>query len=319
MINIKNLKKSYNNLEILKGVDLNIEKGSIFGIIGRSGAGKSTLLRCLNGLEKYDSGLLEVDGTDIRTLNEKELRLFRKDIGMIFQQFSLITRDTVYDNIAFPMRCWKFNKKQIDERVKYLINVVGISDKIYSLARELSGGQKQRVAIARALSMNPKILLSDEATSALDPKNSEAIIELLNDINKSMGITIVLVTHQMDILKSICDDMAIIENGIIEDSGKVEDMFLYNPNSLLNLLGNQNILLPDMGINLEIKYKSKEKNNFIEELIKEFNVSIVNMKIDNYKNNTIYDATINVEEDNLNNIYRYLKISGIEYYKIIER
>lgn len=319
MINIKNLKKSYNNLEILKGIDLNIEKGSIFGIIGRSGAGKSTLLRCLNGLEKYDSGLLEVDGTDIRTLNEKELRLFRKDIGMIFQQFSLITRDTVYDNIAFPMRCWKFTKKQIDERVKYLINVVGISDKIYSLARELSGGQKQRVAIARALSMNPKILLSDEATSALDPKNSEAIIELLNDINKSMGITIVLVTHQMDILKSICDDMAIIENGIIEDSGKVEDMFLYNPNSLLNLLGNQNILLPDMGINLEIKYKSKEKNNFIEELIKEFNVSIVNMKIDNYKNNTIYDATINVEEDNLNNIYRYLKISGIEYYKIIER
>lgn len=319
MINIKNLKKSYNNLEILKGIDLNIEKGSIFGIIGRSGAGKSTLLRCLNGLEKYDSGLLEVDGTDIRTLNEKELRLFRKDIGMIFQQFSLITRDTVYDNIAFPMRCWKFTKKQIDERVKYLINVVGISDKIYSLARELSGGQKQRVAIARALSMNPKILLSDEATSALDPKNSEAIIELLNDINKSMGITIVLVTHQMDILKSICDDMAIIENGIIEDSGKVEDMFLYNPNSLLNLLGNQNILLPDTGINLEIKYKSKEKNNFIEELIKEFNVSIVNMKIDNYKNNTIYDATINVEEDNLNNIYRYLKISGIEYYKIIER
>lgn len=319
MINIKNLKKSYNNLEILKGIDLNIEKGSIFGIIGRSGAGKSTLLRCLNGLEKYDSGLLEVDGTDIRTLNEKELRLFRKDIGMIFQQFSLITRDTVYDNIAFPMRCWKFTKKQIDERVKYLINVVGISDKIYSLARELSGGQKQRVAIARALSMNPKILLSDEATSALDPKNSEAIIELLNDINKSMGITIVLVTHQMDILKSICDDMAIIENGIIEDSGKVEDMFLYNPNSLLNLLGNQNILLPDMGINLEIKYKSKEKNNFIEELIKEFNVSIVNMKIDNYKNNTIYDAIINVEEDNLNNIYRYLKISGIEYYKIIER
>lgn len=319
MINIKNLKKSYNNLEILNGIDLNVEKGSIFGIIGRSGVGKSTLLRCLNGLEKYDSGLLEINGIDIRTLNEKQLRLFRKDIGMIFQQFSLITRDTVYDNIAFPMRCWKFTKKQIDERVKYLINVVGISDKIYSLARELSGGQKQRVAIARALSMNPKILLSDEATSALDPKNSEAIIELLNNINKSMGITIVLVTHQMDILKSICDDMAIIENGIIKDNGKVEDIFLYNPSSLSNLLGNQNILLPKIGINLEIKYKSKEKNNFIEKLIKEFDVSMVNIKIDNYKNNTIYDAIINVEEDNLNNIYKYLKISGIEYYKMIGR
>lgn len=319
MINIKNLKKSYNNLEILNGIDLNVEKGSIFGIIGRSGVGKSTLLRCLNGLEKYDSGLLEINGIDIRTLNEKQLRLFRKDIGMIFQQFSLITRDTVYDNIAFPMRCWKFTKKQIDERVKYLINVVGISDKIYSLARELSGGQKQRVAIARALSMNPKILLSDEATSALDPKNSEAIIELLNDINKSMGITIVLVTHQMDILKSICDNMAIMENGIIKDSGKVEDIFLYNPSSLLNLLGNQNILLPKIGLNLEIKYKSKEKNNFIEKLIKEFDINIINMKIDNYKNNIIYDAIINVKEDNLKNIYKYLKISGIEYYKTIGR
>ena len=319
MINIKNLKKSYNNLEILNGIDLNVEKGSIFGIIGRSGAGKSTLLRCLNGLEKYDSGLLEINGIDIRTLNEKQLRLFRKDIGMIFQQFSLITRDTVYDNIAFPMRCWKFTKKQIDERVKYLINVVGISDKIYSLARELSGGQKQRVAIARALSMNPKILLSDEATSALDPKNSEAIIELLNDINKSMGITIVLVTHQMDILKSICDNIAIMENGIIKDSGKVEDIFLYNPSSLLNLLGNQNILLPNIGLNLEIKYKSKEKNNFIEKLIKEFDINIINMKIDNYKNNIIYDAIINVKEDNLKNIYKYLKISGIEYYKTIGR
>lgn len=319
MINIKNLKKSYNNLEILNGIDLNVEKGSIFGIIGRSGAGKSTLLRCLNGLEKYDSGLLEINGIDIRTLNEKQLRLFRKDIGIIFQQFSLITRDTVYDNIAFPMRCWKFTKKQIDERVKYLINVVGISDKIYSLARELSGGQKQRVAIARALSMNPKILLSDEATSALDPKNSEAIIELLNDINKSMGITIVLVTHQMDILKSICDNMAIMENGIIKDSGKVEDIFLYNPSSLLNLLGNQNILLPNIGLNLEIKYKSKEKNNFIEKLIKEFDINIINMKIDNYKNNIIYDAIINVKEDNLKNIYKYLKISGIEYYKTIGR
>lgn len=319
MINIKNLKKSYNNLEILNGIDLNVEKGSIFGIIGRSGVGKSTLLRCLNGLEKYDSGLLEINGIDIRTLNEKQLRLFRKDIGMIFQQFSLITRDTVYDNIAFPMRCWKFTKKQIDERVKYLINVVGISDKIYSLARELSGGQKQRVAIARALSMNPKILLSDEATSALDPKNSEAIIELLNDINKSMGITIVLVTHQMDILKSICDNMAIMENGIIKDSGKVEDIFLYNPSSLLNLLGNQNILLPKIGLNLEIKYKSKEKNNFIEKLIKEFDINIINMKIDNYKNNIIYDAIINVKEDNLKNIYKYLKIFGIEYYKTIGR
>ena len=212
MIKISALKKKFNNIEVLKGIDLNIEKGKIFGIIGKSGAGKSTLLRCINGLEKYDYGYLEVNGIQINTLNNKELRVFRKDIGMIFQHFSLITRASVYDNIAFPMKCWHWNKKEMDDRIRYLIDIVGMYDKINNLARDLSGGQKQRVAIARALSMNPKILLSDEATSALDPKNSDSIMELLNNINKSMGITIVLVTHQMNVVKSICDDISVIED-----------------------------------------------------------------------------------------------------------
>lgn len=318
MIKIAALKKQYNSIEILKGIDLHIEKGKIFGIIGRSGAGKSTLLRCINGLEKYDSGYLEVNGINIKNLNEKELRMFRKDIGMIFQHFSLITRASVYDNIAFPMQCWHWNKKEIDERVKYLIDVVGMYDKINNLARDLSGGQKQRVAIARALSMNPKILLSDEATSALDPKNSEAIMELLNDINKSMGITIVLVTHQMNVVKSICYNMAIIEDGIIKDSGVVEEIFINQPKSLINILGDNKILLPNSGKNIEIMYKKDDSNNIIEKLIKKFNVNIINFVMEDYKNCIIGKVLININNKNdVKKVEEYLKSINIESYKIL--
>ncbi|WP_300752602.1 ATP-binding cassette domain-containing protein [uncultured Brachyspira sp.] len=318
MIKIAALKKQYNNIEILKGIDLDIDKGKIFGIIGRSGAGKSTLLRCINGLEKYDSGYLEVNGIDIKKLNEKELRMFRRDVGMIFQHFSLITRASVYDNIAFPMQCWHYNKKEIDERVRYLIDVVGMYEKINNLARDLSGGQKQRVAIARALSMNPKILLSDEATSALDPKNSEAIMELLNNINKSMGITIVLVTHQMNVVKSICDDMAIIEDGIVKDKGIVEEIFINQPASLINILGDNRILLPNSGKNIEIMYKKDDSNNIIEKLIRKFNVNIIDFIMEDYKNCIIGKVIINVINSNdLKKVEEYLKSINIENYKVL--
>ncbi|PCG18821.1 ATP-binding cassette domain-containing protein [Brachyspira sp. G79] len=318
MIKIAALKKQYNNIEILKGIDLDIDKGKIFGIIGRSGAGKSTLLRCINGLEKYDSGYLEVNGIDIKKLNEKELRMFRRDVGMIFQHFSLITRASVYDNIAFPMQCWHFNKKEIDERVRYLLDVVGMYEKINNLARDLSGGQKQRVAIARALSMNPKILLSDEATSALDPKNSEAIMDLLNNINKSMGITIVLVTHQMNVVKSICDDMAIIEDGVVKDKGIVEEIFINQPASLINILGDNKILLPNSGKNIEIMYKKDDSNNIIEKLIRKFNVNIIDFIMEDYKNCIIGKVTINIINSNdLKKVEEYLKSINIENYKVL--
>ncbi|WP_028331121.1 methionine ABC transporter ATP-binding protein [Brachyspira alvinipulli] len=318
MIKISALKKNYNNIEILKGIDLNIEKGKIFGIIGRSGAGKSTLLRCINGLEKYDYGYLEVNGVQINTLNNKELRVFRKDIGMIFQHFSLITRASVYDNIAFPMKCWHWNKKEMDDRIRYLIDIVGMYDKINNLARDLSGGQKQRVAIARALSMNPKILLSDEATSALDPKNSDSIMELLNNINKSMGITIVLVTHQMNVVKSICDDIAIIEDGIIKDTGKVEDIFIDEPNSLINLLGENKVLLPNSGKNIEIMYVNNDNTkNIIERLIKKYDVDIINFAMEDYKNCIISKVIINISNHNIKKLEEYIKSIGIKHYKIL--
>lgn len=216
LIEIKGIRKSFGDLQVLHGVDLHIEKGKIFGLAGRSGTGKSTLLRCINGLETYDEGNLIVEGIEVKSLSEKDLRVFRKDIGMIFQQFSLLSRLTVYENIALPLRCWKYSNSYIDAKVKELLDVIGIPDKINAKPRELSGGQKQRVAIARALSMNPKLLLCDEATSALDPKTAKSIIGLLNKINQDLGITIIIVTHQMSVLRSACEEIAILQDGKIE-------------------------------------------------------------------------------------------------------
>ena len=226
MIEINDLYKKFNGLEVLKGVSLTIPTGSIYGLAGGSGAGKSTLLRCINGLESFDSGTLMVDGTDVSKLSESEGRIFRKNIGMIFQQFSLLSRMTVYENIALPMLCWGYKKKNIDKTVKELLELVEIPDKINSRPAELSGGQKQRVAIARALTLNPKILLCDEATSALDPRVGKSILSLLNDINKKLGITIIIVTHQMSVIRRYCSDVAVLEQGKIADFGAPEQVFL---------------------------------------------------------------------------------------------
>lgn len=237
MIQISNIEKSYDRTPVLQNVSLNIEEGDIYGLIGKSGAGKSTLLRCMNKLETFKKGRILVDNIDISSLSRVQLRRFRKSIGMIFQHFSLLERKTVYDNIALPLKCWKFSKNEIDERVNELVGIVGLNDKLNEKARNLSGGQKQRVAIARALALNPKILLCDEATSALDPKTTKDILSLLKKINKELSITIVIVTHQMSVVQQICNKMAILENGVICEYGKVEEIFLKQPNALKNLLG----------------------------------------------------------------------------------
>lgn len=223
-----------------------------YGLIGRSGAGKSTLLRCINGLESYDSGSLLVDGIEVKSLSKKEARIFKKSIGMIFQQFSLLERLSVYENIALPLRCWKYNNAYIDKKVKELLAVVEIPDKMFAKPRQLSGGQKQRVAIARALSMDPSVLLCDEATSALDPKTSKSIIDLLKKINKEIGITIVVVTHEMSVLRSCCEKIAIIEQGKIAVRGPVEDIFSQQPQALRNLIGKSELLLPRQGVDINI-------------------------------------------------------------------
>lgn len=237
MIRIQNLKKSYSSLDVLKDINLNISKGTIHGLVGTSGVGKSTLLRTINGIEKVDSGKLSVMGKNIPDLNELELSNIRKNISMIFQNFALMESKNVFENIAFPMRIWNYSDSEINERVDSILKMVGIEDKKYSKPKNLSGGQRQRVAIARALTLKPQILLSDEATSGLDPVTASNIIKLLIKISNELGITMIFVTHQMDMAKQICDSISIMKGGEIVETDTVENIFMRNSEYLRDLVG----------------------------------------------------------------------------------
>ncbi|WP_051396279.1 methionine ABC transporter ATP-binding protein [Ignatzschineria larvae DSM 13226] len=231
MIKIEQLTKSYLTPKgpkiALQNISLTIERGSIFGVIGHSGAGKSTLIRCLNLLEKPDSGAVIIDGTDITQLPAKALMHERRKMGMIFQHFNLLSSQTVFDNIAFPLRLEKMGASAIQKRVEDLLELVDIADHRNKYPSELSGGQKQRVGIARALANNPKVLLCDEATSALDPQTTQSILELLVDINQKLNLTIVLITHEMEVIRSICHRVAVIHDSQIIEEGPVEEVFLH--------------------------------------------------------------------------------------------
>ena len=209
----------------MKGIDLEIERGEIFGIIGLSGAGKSTLVRCINMLERPTSGEVFVDGKDMMKLSESELRDARKNIGMIFQHFNLLSSATVYENIAFPLTLSNTPKDEIEKKVRPLLELVGLKDKADVYPSQLSGGQKQRVGIARALASDPKILLCDEATSALDPQTTKSILALIKDINKKLALTVVVITHEMQVIKEICDKVAVISDGVIAELGSVLEVF----------------------------------------------------------------------------------------------
>jgi D-methionine transport system ATP-binding protein len=231
MIELLNITKSYAGHTALKNIDLFIQEGEIFGIIGKSGAGKSTLLRCINLLEQPDSGSIVVDGESLTELSLPALRQARHKIAMIFQHFNLLQSKTVYENIALPMRIQGINETVIEEKIAELLPLVELEDKSQAYPSQLSGGQKQRVAIARALTCNPKILLCDEATSALDPKTTTAILSLLKKINRLYGITIVLITHEMDAVKQICHRLAIMEQGDIIETAALSQV-LSNKDSL---------------------------------------------------------------------------------------
>ena len=229
MIELSHIEKTYNGpdgpVPALKGIDLTVGNGEIYGIIGLSGAGKSTLIRCINLLERPTKGQVIVDGKDLTAMSADELRAARQNIGMIFQHFNLLTSATVYDNIAFPLRLADTPEEKIRAKVEPLLTLVGLSDKAHQYPSQLSGGQKQRVGIARALANDPKVLLSDEATSALDPQTTKAILELMRDINQKLRITIVIITHEMQVIKDICDKVAVIEDGVITERGPVLDVF----------------------------------------------------------------------------------------------
>src|SRR5690625_1244918 len=229
LIELKNISKIYkrNNTETkaLNDINLHINKGDIFGVIGYSGAGKSTLIRLVNYLEKPTSGNVLIESKDLDSYPMSELRLLRKNIGMIFQHFNLLNSKTIFHNVAIPLVLAKEDKKVIKERVMELLRFVGLEDKAYSYPNELSGGQKQRIGIARALATNPSILLCDEATSALDPQTTDSILQLLQKINEQYNITIMIITHEMSIIQKICNRVTVMEDGKVIEEGNVLDVF----------------------------------------------------------------------------------------------
>ncbi|MEG2765494.1 MAG: methionine ABC transporter ATP-binding protein [Acidaminococcaceae bacterium] len=229
MIELRAVEKIYQSkhgdIHALRKTTLHVNAGEIFGVIGQSGAGKSTLIRCINMLETPTSGQVIVDGKELTAMSNTELRQARQHIGMIFQHFNLLASRTVYDNIAFPLEIQGLSKATIKAKVEPLLELVGLEDRCKHYPSQLSGGQKQRVGIARALASDPKVLLCDEATSALDPQTTKSILDLLKDINKRMNLTIVMITHQMEVVKEICDRVAVIENGEIIEEGSMFDLF----------------------------------------------------------------------------------------------
>ncbi|PID48394.1 MAG: methionine ABC transporter ATP-binding protein [Proteobacteria bacterium] len=313
MIKISNLHKSYGEVEVLSGINLHIKEKEIYALVGHSGAGKSTLLRCLNGLESYDKGRVEVFGKDVKRLDPKKLRQLRREMGMIFQHFSLMSQKNVYENVAMPMRVWKYPKSSIDKKVKELLDLVGLSDKIKSYPNELSGGQKQRVAVARALTLEPKILLSDEATSALDPNTTLSILELLKMINKELGLTIVLVTHEMDVVKSIADKAMLLEHGKIIANGKIEELFL-NPNEKMKSFLAHEEILPKNGINIRLYFpKEVAFQSLITSMAIKLgvNFNIVWGNIEKLNESVVGHLVININENDKKIIVDHLKQSGV--------
>lgn len=222
----KTFETSAGEIHALSEIDLNIEKGCIFGVIGSSGAGKSTLVRCMNLLERPTSGNVYFDDVNLTKLPMKELRQMRRKISMIFQQFNLLEQRDALGNVCYPLEISGVSSKEAKEKAKKLLEMVGLEDRMHSFPAQLSGGQKQRVAIARALATDPDVLLCDEATSALDPGTTRAILDLLKDINEKLGVTIIVITHEMKVVEQICDKVAVINDGVLVESGDVKDIFL---------------------------------------------------------------------------------------------
>ena len=315
MIKLTSVKKNFGHVEVLKDISIEINEGEIYGLIGHSGAGKSTLLRCINGLESYDDGSVNVMGKEIKNLNKNELRAFRKDLGMIFQNFNLLNRKTVYKNIALHLEVWNYDKDKIKDRVLELLKLVDLEDKVNSKPGQLSGGQKQRVAIARALALNPKILLCDEATSALDPKTTKDILALLNKINKELGITIVVVTHQMEVVKEICEKVALLEDGILVAKGAVEEVFLKPGISIKKFLGEEeNDTLPTSGVNIRILFPSKcSESAIITRMARELEIdfSIVGGKLEKFREDVLGSLVINIDKSQKDMVLSYLEDKDI--------
>ena len=313
MIKIENLSKFYGDTQILFDINLEVKKGEIFAIVGHSGAGKSTLLRCINGLESYQGGSLKVFDQEIKNLDETQQRHLRRDVGMIFQHFALMARKNVFENVVTPLKFWGYKNDETEKRVRELLNLVGLESKAKSYPSELSGGQKQRVAIARALALNPKILLSDEATSALDPNTTNQILELLEKINKELDISVVIVTHEMEVVKSIAKRAILLEGGKIIGSGSIEELFLKPDEKMKEFLGEVEIL-PSTGTNIRLFFpKEVAQNSVITHMARSLNIdfNIVWGKLEKLNDNVLGSLVINIDEKDKENVLNYIKQSGV--------
>lgn len=313
MIKINGLGKYYGDLKVLQNISINIEQGDVFGIVGHSGAGKSTLLRCLNGLESYSEGSVDVMGQEVCNLSPEKLKLLRREMGMIFQNFNLMNRKNVYENIIFPLDIWGMPKKEASSRVEELLDLVGLTEKRYEKIRNLSGGQKQRIGIARALALKPKILLCDEATSALDPKTTISILELLMDINRKLGLTIIVVTHQMEVVKMVCNKVAILDGGRIVASGETDKLFLAPGEELRKLIRDDYAVIPS-GTNIRLMFPREIANeSIITRMARELdtNFSVVGGRIERYRDDVMGFLIINVDNKDLERVLCWLKDNGM--------
>lgn len=321
MIKIENLVKVYENeFKAVNDISLEVKKGEIFGIIGLSGAGKSSLIRCINRLEEPTSGNIFIDGKDIVKMNDKELKDARKNMSMIFQSFNLFYQKNVFENIAYPLKINGWKKENIEKRVKTLLEYVNLSEKIFEYPANLSGGQKQRVAIARALAIQPKILLCDEATSALDPQSTKSILELLLRIRDEFNLTIILITHQMEVVKAICDRAGVIENGEIIEQDTVLKLFTSpKTQTTKNFIENlpeftdyEKFLREDYsGFLLRLGFtKESSTKPVISELIRQKNidVNIISGNIDKIKEGKVGHLIVEVfEKDRIDEIKTFLE------------
>lgn len=329
MIKIENLSKTFTSGDIefkaMRDVNLNIDDGDIYGIIGLSGAGKSTLIRCLNRLEEATSGSILIDGVDILSLGKEDLRLFRKKIGMIFQDFNLLKQKTVYENVALPLYLEKLDPKKIKEKVDLLLEYVGLTDKKNSYPAELSGGQKQRVAIARAIANDPMVLLSDEATSSLDPQTTVSILDLLKKIQAEFGITIIMITHQMEVVKQICNKVAIMDSGFVVENNTVENVF-NNPQTKLakSFISSvdpsieEEIIDPNnfKGTIIRLGYLGESsKDPIVSQMIKSFQiqVSIISGSIDKLQSTSVGHLILELvgEESEIERSIEFLKAKNV--------
>ena len=318
MIDLVNVRKSFGDLEVLKDINLHINEKEIYGIIGQSGAGKSTLLRCINGLETYDSGTITVGDKTVDVKDKKALRELRKNMGMIFQNFNLLTRLDVYDNVALPLKFWGENPKTPDnkKKIEHLIELVGLKDKIHEKPANLSGGQKQRVAIARALVNDPKILLCDEATSALDPRITRGILDLLKQINEELGITIVIVTHQMEVVKQICERVAFLKHGVVLAEGKPEELFVKPNEDIKKFLGEEGQALPSTGSNVQLFFTDDSSDEpVITEMARELGIdfSICWAKLEEFRTNVYGSLILNIKEEDQSKVFEFLKNKNVTW------